>query len=90
MTGENQRKYEIVENASQLEKIANILNQEKRIAVDVEADSMFHYREKVCLIQVATETINILIDPLKVEDVSALKPVFSNPGNNKNISWRGL
>lgn len=47
------------------------------IAVDLEADSMFHYREKVCLIQMATDDHNIVIDPLDVNDLSPLRPLFA-------------
>jgi ribonuclease D len=48
------------------------------IGVDMEADSLYHFKEKVCLIQIATEDSNIVIDPLKIKDLSALKPVFGN------------
>ena len=47
-------------------------------AFDLEADSMYHFQEKVCLIQIATETETLVIDPLKIEDLSPLKPVMAN------------
>lgn len=48
-----------------------------KIAVDLEADSMFHYREKVCLIQMATDAHNIVIDPLGINDMRPLRPLFA-------------
>jgi ribonuclease D len=48
------------------------------IAVDLEADSMHNYQEKVCLIQVSTPHRTVLIDPLAVPDLSPLQPVLAN------------
>ena len=39
---------------------------------------MFHYQEKVCLVQIATERVNLLIDPLSVRDLSPLIPIFAD------------
>lgn len=61
-------------------RIGRELRNEAAIAVDVEADSLFHYHPKVCLIQIATPSKNILIDPLAIESLSELIPVFSDPG----------
>jgi hypothetical protein len=49
------------------------------IGVDLEADSMHHYFEKVCLLQIATDSASYLMDPLALRDLSVLQPVFSNP-----------
>jgi ribonuclease D len=54
------------------------LENEKKIAVDMEADSMFHFREKVCLIQISTSEKNYLIDPLAFNNLSNLGPVFAD------------
>lgn len=70
--------YQIVDTISGLEDLALLLKKEKIIAVDLEADSMFHFQEKVCLIQIASEKINAVIDPLKINDLSPLKPLFAN------------
>jgi len=39
---------------SELNKIKGLLEKEKILAVDMEADSLYHLREKVCILQVAT------------------------------------
>jgi ribonuclease D len=49
------------------------------IAVDLEADSMYHFREKVCLLQMATAEESVVIDPLAVPDLSVLAPLFARP-----------
>jgi len=49
------------------------------IAVDLEADSMHCYQEKVCLLQFSTPERTVLIDPLADVDLSPLKPVLADP-----------
>ena len=71
--------YEWVETLPQLEGAARVLGQAEIIGVDLEADSMHHYFEKVCLLQMATDSASYIIDPLTLRNLSALWPVFSNP-----------
>ncbi len=71
--------HEWIETLPRLEEAARILGQAKIIGVDLEADSMYHYFEKVCLLQIATESASYVMDPLALRDLSALHPVFSNP-----------
>lgn len=75
--------YKIIDSCEHLADFAEIINREKVIAVDMEADSMFHFKEKVCLIQIASKKTNVLIDPLKIKDMSHIAPVFANPGIKK-------
>jgi len=70
--------YQIIDTISGLEDITRSLKNEKTIAVDLEADSMFHFNEKVCLIQIAAKKINVVIDTLQIKDLSLLKPFFAN------------
>ena len=74
---ENQ--YRIIETAAEFEELVTELEPEPVIAVDLEADSMHHFKEKVCLLQLATSKTSAIIDPLALHDLSALKPVFANP-----------
>lgn len=62
-----------------MQGVARILGQSKIIGVDLEADSLYHYYEKACLLQIATETESYVIDPLAIRDLSSLLPVFSDP-----------
>jgi len=70
--------YHIIDSLSGLKEAAAALKKEKTIAVDLEADSMYHFKEKVCLVQMASTTLNLLIDPLSIMDLSPLKPLFSD------------
>jgi len=71
--------YEWVETLPQLERAVRVLGKAEIIGVDLEADSMHHYFEKVCLLQMATDSASYIIDPLTLRNLSALWPVFSNP-----------
>lgn len=57
---------------------AEELKQFPVIAVDLEADSMHCYQEKVCLLQFSTPERTVLIDPLADVDLSPLKPVLAD------------
>lgn len=68
--------YKIIDTFDALKNLARSIENEKIIGVDLEADSMYHFKEKVCLIQMATRRINVVIDPLLVDDLSPLKTIF--------------
>ena len=79
----NRFSYEWIETPRQLSGVVPVLGRAKIIGVDLEADSLYHYFEKVCLLQMATESASYVLDPLAIRDLSALTPVFSNPGIRK-------
>ena len=74
---------EIITTAPALAAFAQKLAGQSSIAVDLEADSMHSYREKVCLLQFTTEDETVLVDPLAVTDLAPLGPVLANPGIRK-------
>lgn len=53
------------------------------LAVDTESNSLYVYREQVCLIQISTPAKDFLIDPLSLTDLSPLGPIFANPSQEK-------
>jgi ribonuclease D len=75
--------YSLIENYSDLSRVALEISKEAVIGVDLEGDSLFHYQEKVCLIQISTNHKNIIIDPLSLQDLSILAPIFANPNIRK-------
>ena len=50
-----------------------------RLAVDTESNSLHAYRERVCLIQFSTPKKDYVVDPLVLQDLQSLRPIFSNP-----------
>lgn len=70
---------EIITDTKRLAEVAAILGRQTEIAVDLEMDSLHHYREKVCLIQVSTRTESWLIDPLALKDLEPLAGPFGDP-----------
>lgn len=71
--------YTLLEQPRQLEELCEQLAEEQELALDLEADSLHHYREKVCLIQLSTRTATWLLDPLQLRDLSPLAPLLANP-----------
>ena len=61
--------------------LAAELGARRRIALDTESDSLHHHREKVCLVQVASEGgVAALVDPLAGADLAPLGRVVADPG----------
>jgi ribonuclease D len=74
-----QRDFEFISTADHLDRwIEETLlhldaTGEKRVCLDTEADSLHHYHEKLCLLQVACGGRFALIDPLAIADIT---PIF--------------
>ncbi len=75
--------YRMIDTTARLKSFLEKLEGKEMVAVDLEADSMYHFKEKVCLIQIGAEGAAAVIDPLKVEDLSPLKPLFKDPNVQK-------
>ena len=59
-----------------LTQMVNQLANEPILAVDTESNSLFAYREQVCLIQFSTPQDDFLVDPLALDDLSPLEGLF--------------
>lgn len=79
----NKKMPEIVATRAALLALVGRLIREPLLAVDLEADSLHHYQEKVCLIQISTPSESVLIDPLALPDLSPLAPVLADPAIRK-------
>ncbi|NTV37033.1 MAG: ribonuclease D [Anaerolineaceae bacterium] len=55
------------------------LSSSSRLAVDTESNSLFAYKERVCLIQFSVDSTDYLLDPFVFQDLSKLGPIFSDP-----------
>ncbi|MDT8441681.1 MAG: HRDC domain-containing protein [Desulfuromonadales bacterium] len=73
----------ILTSMAEVSELARRLADQPSIAVDLEADSLHNYRDKICLIQVSTPTETVLIDALLFEHLEPLRPVFANAGIRK-------
>jgi ribonuclease D len=68
--------YQIITTEDQLVELAGELEREAVVGVDLEADSMFHFKERVCLVQLATPRMHVVLDTLALRDLSPLKALF--------------
>lgn len=70
--------FEFISTSAGLKDTVRKIEGEPLIAFDLEADSMHHYREKVCLIQITSSTGTFVVDPLACPDIQMLKPIFAD------------
>ncbi len=61
-----------VDTPDGLARVASAVRTASRVALDTEADSLHHYFEKVCLMQITAGRTNFLIDPLAGLDLAPL------------------
>lgn len=71
--------FTLIEQNHLLRQVCDDLRHESELALDLEADSLHHYREKVCLLQLSTRSATWLIDPLQVNDLSPLGGLLAKP-----------
>ncbi|RTZ98186.1 MAG: ribonuclease D [Deltaproteobacteria bacterium] len=72
----------ITDNDS-LREAVNTLSRSQAVAFDLEADSMYHYQERVCLIQMAQNGRIWVIDPLEIDDMEPLRDLFADASVEK-------
>ncbi len=54
------------------------LEGEPALAIDTESNSLYVYREQVCLIQISIPGADFLVDPLPLADLSGLQPLLAD------------
>jgi ribonuclease D len=69
----------LITRQSDLQRMTHKLEGQAVVAVDTESNSLYAYREQVCLIQFSIPEEDYLVDPLALKDLSALGPLFANP-----------
>ncbi|HUI89574.1 MAG TPA: HRDC domain-containing protein [Anaerolineales bacterium] len=70
---------ELVQSSIELRRLVGELSRQVRIAVDTESNSLHAYLERVCLIQFSTAEMDYLVDPLALDDLNLLGPIFADP-----------
>ncbi len=68
--------YRWIATPESLHKMISDLQTQTFVGVDTESNSLFAYRERVCLIQFSTPDLDYLVDPLALADLSLLAPLF--------------
>ena len=69
----------LIQTRDGLAELIRDLSGQSGIAVDTESNSLHAYHERVCLIQFSTLETDYILDPLALDDLQALAPIFSNP-----------
>ena len=74
---------EVITSTAALQRAAERMSHEPVLAFDLEADSMHHYQEKVCLVQISTSTESVMVDPLACPDLAPIAPLLADPAIRK-------
>lgn len=75
--------YRFVTNTSGWHNCLSQLQDEPRIAIDLEANSMYAYRERVCLIQISIPNQDFIIDPTQRLNLDGLGVLIHDSGVEK-------
>jgi ribonuclease D len=73
----------LVADPRALDALVSALAGCETVAVDTESNSLHAYRERVCLIQFSTTEADYIVDPIALQDLSALAPLFASPDQEK-------
>jgi ribonuclease D len=69
-----------IRTRDELQELAQSLASCRALALDSESDSLHHHAEKVCLVQLGSDSgVACLIDPLAVGDLTPLAPLIADP-----------
>lgn len=72
--------YIYVDTVEGLQECVEALRGSTVVGIDTESDSFFSYTERCCLVQITGEdTVDFIVDPLKIDDMSALGPLCADP-----------
>ena len=74
-----------VEKQSTFDQFINGLRRQKRFGIDLEADSLHHYQEKICLIQIAFPGKIYIIDPLADINMGPLARILTDSRIEKTL-----
>lgn len=75
--------YEYIATQSAWDACLAQLNRERMVAVDLEANSLYAYRERVCLIQLSYSGKDVIVDPLADIDLSGFGALLANEAIEK-------
>lgn len=70
--------FQLIHTLSDLKLLSRDLRRQEILALDTEADSLYHYFPKVCLIQIATNRNAFVIDPIAIKSMDPLGPLLAS------------
>lgn len=68
----------LVDTPEALAALASAVMAQPVVAVDTESNSLYAYREQVCLIQISIPGVDYLVDPLALDNLQVLAPFFES------------
>ena len=68
-----------IRSDSELQALIPHFSSEPFLAIDTESNSLYAYREQVCLFQITTRSGDFIIDPFEIQDMEPLGAVLANP-----------
>ena len=71
-------RYRYISEQAEWDAVAAELRESPRLALDTERNGRFAYRERICLIQISDGKRTYLLDPITVDDLSALGNILSD------------
>jgi ribonuclease D len=67
----------VIDTDEQVKQLAEAVAQAQWIAIDTEADSLYSYPERLCLLQVSLPEMDVIVDPLAKIDLTPLLEVMA-------------
>jgi ribonuclease D len=71
--------FTFIESDTDLADACDRISEHTIIGVDLEGDSMHSFKEKICLIQIATKDEAFLVDPFTIHNFSPFVTILENP-----------
>lgn len=73
----------LIASDTDLSNLIRILRSQPAIAVDTESNSLYAYRERICLIQISVPAADYIVDPLSGIEMAPLGEIFADPDVQK-------
>ncbi len=73
----------LISSIPEYQAMVSALQNLPAIGVDTESNSLYAYREQVCLLQLSNSDQDFLVDPLPLDGMADLGQIFANPAVQK-------
>ena len=73
----------IISSIPGYQAMISALHGQLAIGVDTESNSLFAYREQVCLLQLSSSDQDFMVDPFPLDGMSELGQIFADPATQK-------